>query len=476
MVNKLKLLTENQLTWLLSLIAALVAIRVMYIQHGWINDDSTLYMEVAKRFAAGQYRQGATTFGLAKLIQLSGGDRLTIICGALILFSSPYITGDVLAMLLRDQGFWAFFLLSLVQFVRYTRSHRLLDAFGWQLCISLATLFRIEAIAYAMFLPVYLLISGDQHISVRFRRFIVANHLLLILLIAVTTFLFTSQYGISSLGRLREITELLSPTSEFSLAANFAEKLDIFAQQVLGKFLEDYAKFGLFVVLISITLVKGFKVAGPLSSLLMLAARKQLFMLPRSDAQAILLLTGSIASTNALVIIIRNFVLSSRYLVALGFIIIIFVAFYLASLIRQHQAKQASSHWQTLLLIVAFLMVSVGIVKNLGNKRSDYNYEQQAVTWVKQNKPGLNVYFGSARLRYYADATWAGRGDDVDSQTYAHILNPSTSSPYDCLVMRTEADEHSKPALFASQKQFEEIKRFENKAGNQIVVLCRKGM
>lgn len=185
-------LTENKVIWLLTLIAGLIAWRVMYIQHGWINDDSTLYFEVAKRFSAGDWLLGfelyswsfysllistlhqigninlhlsaqilavgfycITAFCLSKLIQLAGGNKLTILCGCLLLFSSTYITGDVFAMLLRDQGFWAFFLASLVFFIRYFHDYRLQDAILWQISIIIATFIPCRRRCLRLFLTLH---------------------------------------------------------------------------------------------------------------------------------------------------------------------------------------------------------------------------------------------------------------------------------------------------------------------------------
>lgn len=55
-----------------------------------------------------------SVYSFIELIKAAGGGRLAIILGGLMFFSSPYIVGISLEMLLRDQGFIAFLLLAIV--------------------------------------------------------------------------------------------------------------------------------------------------------------------------------------------------------------------------------------------------------------------------------------------------------------------------------------------------------------------------
>lgn len=500
----------NKIIWLLTAISGLIAWRVMYIQHGWINNDSTLYFEIARLFSIGEWRQGwdlfkwpfypllialihkitgmnlhlsaqvlaviffcITAYSLSKLIQLAGGDKLTIISGNLLLFSSTYITGDVFGMLLRDQGFWAFFLTSLVFFIRYNRTYLTSDAIFWQLSVITATLFRVEGIVYAFFLPFMLFLQPFKW-QINFNHFIKANllHLILMLMLLCGMYAF-STISISNLGRLNEIAALFSSNEELSITGIFAQKSEIFRKQVLGDHLEDYATFGMVITFMCVVAVKCFKVAGSLTGLLVLAARKSLFNLPAKDAQNIFLAAATIAVLNATVIIFRSFVLSSRYVIAFGFLVIIFAAFYLARLTEKKLHRQAN-FWQSLLLIVSCIMICGGLVKNLANKRSDYNYEQQAVAWVKNNaQVNDRIHYDSARLRYYANAPWAGRNDDQEMAAFIQSIE-TNQHQYDFLVMHAESDEHEKLHRLSSLASYHEIKRFSNRSGNQILIFRNK--
>jgi hypothetical protein len=55
-------LTEKQQAWAISALGLLLAAWVMFIQHGWINDDSVLYFEMARLISTGQFNDAVTLF------------------------------------------------------------------------------------------------------------------------------------------------------------------------------------------------------------------------------------------------------------------------------------------------------------------------------------------------------------------------------------------------------------------------------
>ncbi len=155
MLNKIQSLYNNlsaqKLILLFTLISAFISWQIIYIQHGWVNNDFVIYHEAARLFTLHKWKQGfavfgwpfysllvatvkqmsgldifnsakllaivffaITTYSFLTLIHISSSNKTAIACGALVLFGSSYIVGDVLPMMLRDPGFWAFFTLSLV--------------------------------------------------------------------------------------------------------------------------------------------------------------------------------------------------------------------------------------------------------------------------------------------------------------------------------------------------------------------------
>ena len=228
--HTLKNLPVKKIQWLMVGLALLIAAQIQYIQHGWINRDSLYYLESARLLAIGEWSQavklfqwpfysaliaaihklttlnihlcaqilsvglfGIATYSFLTIIQLAGGGKKELLAGSLILFSSNYMVGDVLAMLMRDQGFWAFFLTSIVFFIRYYKSGTYKDAFFWQLSAIVATLFRIEGITYLILLPLILFFIKEHPVTLRIGNFIRCNFINIIVVVIITAIILTSQ-------------------------------------------------------------------------------------------------------------------------------------------------------------------------------------------------------------------------------------------------------------------------------------------
>jgi len=469
-VKQISRLKESEWQWLLTLAAALIAWRVIYIQHGWINDDSVLYFEVARLFSIGQWKEGValynwpmypalitlsdkisdigfqrsaqilnvvffavTTFSFISLIRLLGGSKTTILYGTGLLFSSPYIVGDILPMLLRDQGFWACFLTSIAYFIKFYRDGKSGDVLLWQVFAILAVLFRIEAAIFLACLPFVLLVEPKVKLALRVQHFFKANLLPIALgILGMVVAILHPSIHLSDFGRLEEIFNLFDHTS-LKISQDLTIKSQVVGKQILGDFLDEYGLFGLILTLLGIVLVKSMSTVGWLSTILLVLTRKTAFSAVNSDSFRIVLWVSILALINAYVIILSTFILSGRYLIALAFMLLILAAFSMESLVKR--LKSASGYLRILLVLIIVTVMSMGVLSNLASKKHGYNYEQNAVSYVKQLQPAPNnVFYVSPRARYYAGAQYAGRGYNY-WEFIQHAIADGTIQQYDYLVL-----------------------------------------
>ena len=506
LLNKLIQLPTNRLTWLLAAIGVLIAMQINYIQHGWINNDSVLYFEAARLFALGEWQQGfklfpwplysglialvhtisgfslhfsaqilnVLFFGIAthsflKLIRLCGGDNLTLLCGALLLFSSQYIVGDALQMLLRDQGFWAFFLTGIVFFVRFYRSLSWTDAIAWQLAMITAMLFRVEGITYLLALPFVLLLNKNLALSTRGFALLKAHSVNLSAGLIVASYLFLKGLPVSNLGRLQEIftTRLLE-----DLTRKFMQRSEIMANDVLGNFLDQFASEGLLLTFIFIMLAKTISSAGWITAGLAAYTIRLRQQLLNHDAWRILTAVMAIALIDMFLIILKVFVLSGRYVVPLTLILITLAAFGLSELFHRQQKWPGKKRWLVYILVV---VLALGMVKNILPKRAGHNYQQDAVAWVKSHNPdNLPVFYDSSRVRYYAAEPFIGTWMDV-WQKVTEATEDGSIHKYEFLLISQEDDEEWKSAHMAEKlPDFMEVHRAGNRKGKKFVVVYQK--
>lgn len=516
LLKNLSLTSETQLHKIITLLAVIIACRVIYIQHGWINDDSVLYFEVARLFSIGEWKQGLALFnwplypalisavhvlthleiqtsaqlldivffGIAthsfiKLIQLAGGNKTTMICGGFLLFSSLYIVGDVLPMLLRDQGFWAAFLSSLIYFIRFYRSKKLSDALLWQVCAIIAVLFRIEAITFLIGMPFMLFQQYEYSVKQRAKFFLRLNLIpASALTLIIATLMVAPTMYLSDFGRLQEVVTIF-PRMLTEVAQTFKTKANTMSREVLGSFFDDHGMMGLIIALAGIAIFKVVSLVGwPAAGIFALSyANRPYNQTIHSDARRIFYLAGALALLNACVIIASAFILSGRYIIALGFILLVFVAFHFASLVEKARTKQLHKRWQQIVLSILVILIGLSAIKNMLPKRAGYNFEQDAVAYLQQqNIPNSKVFFVTPRSRYFAGAPYAGRGYEYWEYTQEAIANGSIYQ-YDYLAINVDVDEQfaeKRKILEVKLPQYNISKEFYGPRGRKRVMLYKK--
>ena len=474
----LQQLSDKKFMLLMSLLATITAWRVIYIQHGWLNVDSLLYFESARLFAIGEFKQGVaifnwplysllisalhrltglsihtsaqvldivffaiSTFSFSYLIKLAGGNKLTIASGVFLLLSSPYIVGDVLPMLLRDQGFWAAFLTSLVFFVQYYRSQKISDALLWQLSTIVAMLFRIEGITFLIGLPLILWLRHDLSFTQKLKQFLISNSLAILAVIGIMAALLLSpSVTLSDFGRIKEVISLLADISQaFNVKAAGMGN-------VLGSYFADYGLIALVAGLLSILLLKIISIISwPVIALYAVNRSQQDSpILPlQADTRIIFYSVVVISIINASASMARVFVLSNRYIVSIGFIVLVFAAFCLASLVHKLRTNTFKRQWQKWFTIALIVIFSASYIKNTLPKKDGYTFEKDAVAYVKQkNIANDRIFFVTDKSIFYAGAHFNGRHSDHWQLTLDAIKDGSIYH-YDYLLLYAEVDENS---------------------------------
>ena len=505
-LQKLEALSCRKLHWMTVGLSILIAAQVQYIQHGWINPDSVLYLEAAKLFTQGAWQAGfdvfpwpfyalciafiskislfnvhlsaqilnvlffsIATYSFIQIIQLAGGKQRQMIAGALIWLSAQYMIGGVLEMLMRDEGFWAFYLSSLVFFIRYYQQHQFKDALLWQVSIIVATLFRIEAILYLVFLPFILLFQTGFNAKQKWKNLLLANAINISLaLVIICVFAFNNALSTKLLGRLNEVftTNLWQ---QFTQHLN--EKSSIMSNQVLGEYLNEFAVPGLLMTFLYVICVRIISSTGLIIvglSAFAIKGREHLF---NQQAFQVLSVTAMIALLNMALIITKVFVLSGRYVLALSFILMVFAAFYFAELLfNDNQNKKAK--WLVLALIVFMLG---GTVKNILPKQQGYNYQQEAVAWLStHNKSNEPVFYEDSRMRYFAGAPFIGSGI-YNWGLLAAENKSNTTNIYAYLVINHAIQHPEKEALIAEKlPEYHAVNRFSSANAKKSIVIYQK--
>jgi hypothetical protein len=121
------------------------------------------------------------------------------------------------------------------------------------------------------------------------------------------------------------------------------------------------------------------------------------------------------------------------------------------------------------------VILSLSLVKNILPKKSGYTYEQDAVTWVKQNAPPeATIFYVSPRARYYADAPYAGRGVDYWINISNAIRDHSIHN-YDYLVLNLDDNYNDRKSyLITTLHSHHLIKEFFNASSKKVILIFQK--
>lgn len=499
-------LNESGVAWLATFLGVLLATWMVLQAHGAINSDGLLYIEVARLFAAGEWQEGSklypaplypflifivhkisglqlqwsahvlaivafgmTSGGLMVLVRAVGGDRNTMIAAMLLLFASPYLVGDVLPMILRDQLFWAVHLWSLVFFIRYYREPILRDALSWGSLAALAVLLRVEALIYLLLLPMVFLADSTRSWRDRWLRIAGANRVLFgLLLFAVAVYILFPGLRMERFSRLHDPFDVA-----FRVADQLTHGLDVksrlFGQEVLGKYLKDYAFSGLLFTLGYALLTKALSSAGWLQLVVALLGRTTRFRSCGPSFNAVFVWLIVLGLVNGVFIILAHFLLPKRYLIPIAFVILVFAAFGLRALYdmwRTHKFGDLFQRWATpgiFLLLAGHLLVLVW-------PAYEKNPEIEAARWLSLHaSEDSRIYYDSRRVRYYATGDASDRTKDDWPVVLDHFGSDAIRQ-FDYMVVRIPKRNSERQDILTRQAGAEPLAVFDNGRGDKVLI------
>ncbi len=498
LTNILKTLTPIKMVML----SALIAIWIIYIQQGWVTEDSILYYEMARLISLGEWQSAyamfqwplypalialthkitslgfqhsgnflsvlfftLTAWALTQIVARLGGSVRAQLLSIVILLSSRYIVGDIMPMSTRDQGYWAMMSLAIWQFIVFHQQGQLRAAMLWQVFAIMGTLFRIEGAVLLMALPWVAFILPQRNLKQKQTAFFWSVGLLIASLITGLIVLVLLQVtglahiDIAQFGRAKELLTGFGDIAN-NINQNLLHRVDVMRDEVIGEPFKEFAWFTFLLSLFSISVVKCMFVAGWSPAILATAFARSSKSLFETDALRILLAVLFITWVTGCLIIFKVNILSGRYVVLFGLSLVAISAVILDDQLKRWSAQSLK---QKSLLCVCGLIVLIGFIGNLWPKQAGYAHERDAVLYVKSKlQPAQKALYTTSRQRFYADATYEGRDYDDWQYLTTHIEDGRVND-YVYLVIHLDikSDTAEKEAYLSSHlSQFKLNKTF----------------
>ena len=493
---------ERRQALLAALIGAAVATWVIFLNHGYINSDGLVYIESAKQFSLGNWQQGLSVYnwpfysliiatihqttglgllnaahvitifafallaaGLPLLVRELGGNHRVQMFSVLMLIGATPLVGNYLPMVIRDHGFLAAHVWSLVFLLRFFRSNSLYDALAWNAIATLATLFRIEGIVYFILLPLLTLFRKDHSTKENIIDLVKANAFLIVgMTLLITALYFIPHFDLQHLGRLGDPANIAQRVFH-QINDGLNNKADSYGT-ILGPFLDDYAMQGLILTLACILVVKSLSSVGIAQLLLSISLWKRHYEYGLKANNLIFLsLLSAICIINATCILISSFALPKRYLQPLGLVIIILASFSFYIMLDDWK-RGKGKRW---ILPILSTILAVQIALNLKPVDPRNRFEQEAAQWIHEHlPPGSKIYYDYGRIRYYAEGDSSSRHlvpwDEIE-----RLISSDDIIHYDYLVVHIpKKDYHREQVL---ENRFgKPLATFENKRGKRISI------
>ena len=409
---------------------------------------------------------------ISLLIEM-GASRKVCISGALLLLLHVSLN-DYRDYIIRDFGYWLFFLVSVLQLMRYQSTGRLRFAVGWNISILIATLFRIEGIVFWVFAPVIFLFTGDD-IRNRIKTYFTLNSALFISMVFALAYIWIS--GFSETLMFSRIAEPYYGIQ--SVIVSFVETIPHKAQQVSDAVLNQFSdKYAVHVVWAALFVIFAFTIIGAtgilaliLSIYAILKIRIRMMYTHRS------ILFGMIAINILIfsVFVVTQFFLSGRYVMPLALLLMLPAAFALYALytwLNSLSGKKGKIRvfGKSILLLVFLSMLIDGLV-SFGSSK---DYIKSTGKWMETNIPHDAKIYSNVPQIYYYSGRWVNQEavNHARSAIVKNMFNIDMIRQYDYVSLKFSRKQSSQFENFQKIINKEPVFRDSN-SRNDIILIYR---
>jgi hypothetical protein len=396
------------------------------------------------------------------LVHVLGGTTRTLWLSAAVILCAHEFDG-VREYIVRDHGFWAFYLLSLIFLVEYFRLPRLTKAVAWSSAMILATLFRIEGTIFLLFIPFAAWLDMRRSLKTRLREFLELNLLLGVFALTLSVINeFSVHPSAFNVSRLAEVQAQLQ-AGVTNVTLHFQSASHALAQHVLNPYAAKDASIVLFLLLIIWYIYSLVTNISFFYAFLVFYAWA--FRLLPLDKPARLGLTSyifiNIIITGAY--LAENLFISKRYLIALSLVFMLWVPFALDKLIAQRCQHRVLLS----IVILLFLMNAAGTTFHLGSSKS---YIREAGNWLQQNVPQQSALYSNDELvMYYSDHFGNAIFPQARLNSDLSVIANGHWKQYDYLALRlTHRDESDNSILKELPNPPSRV--FANRRGDEVVI------
>jgi hypothetical protein len=290
---------------------------------------------------------------------------------------------------IRDHGFWFFYLLSIFFLLQYVRQKTETNAVLWGVSLVMATLFRIESIIFLAFIPWIIFFENESYIA-RAKHFLQLNSVLFLTAIVLLAAIMV--HPNLYLNRLNEFREHIQISH---LIHHYMVLADGLGQSILGRSFNDrYIIY--FLMLLGWYLWMVVSTLSFIYFVLILFSWGKKLLPPFSNMRLVLWSYVAINVFITFIFLVENQFLSKRYLLALALTTMIWIPFSLEYLSKQWIQRK----WPLILVLFGIGAYGLSGIVHLSDSKQ---YVRDAGDWLQTHVPVVaSIYSNDYQLMYYS--------------------------------------------------------------------------
>ncbi len=427
----------------------------------WISLLSTLSLENSA-FLLDALLIAINVIAFIVLVKELGGSRQTQYWAALVILIYPYLYHDQINIL-RDFGYYAFALVSLIFFIRFLRQLQWRYALAWNITLVLATLFRIEGAILLGLAPLAVFMLCKQNFMHRVWYFLQLNTINIIILLAVFLWqLKKATLSTHNAGRLAELITMFHSGISL-LTSNLDLKNNLLKSQILNPLSADQSFYFLLGGLVSMLLVTIINTITLLYGLLSYYGFRYKLLL-QEHAATIAVVTYIIINLIIVGVFLgQTFFLSGRYAELLCLLFMLAAPFTIDHFFVQ------KSKWPFAIIALWLVATAINCFGQFGTSKT---YVLQAGHWITQNTSlQARVYSNDPQLAYYSHHPGTEYPQDfVSKDDIIKDLHALNLARYDYIAVIVGRNDNTTADKISALLAVKPLQSFSNNRGDKALI------
>lgn len=398
--------------------------------------------------------------------EFGGKDKATLWFASLIILCFPNLN-EYRNMVIRDHGYWAFYLLSCYFFIKAHQQTSIKTILLLITSSSIATLFRVEGLLFVILLPIFTVI---KHRSSFNNKKALAIPALAILLVISLIYNVLGDQQVSGFTKTVQIERAIEKPFE-KIEQSIKVARSYVANLAPQGFSNAYAPTILAFTFILILITEVVSAMSPFYALMILTG---FFKQKEFQGNAFFYPWVCLILINIIILIGflgSRFFLAGRYPIPLALTLLTPLPFMAKTLYQKYKDKEFTSKQNKIIKLAFsfFILLSIDGVVSTGASKT---YLKEAGLWISSLQTGqtLSLYSNNTFVNFYATEQNKNRIKEDSYKTVLNKIARGKLKEFDLLaiqISRKNVDEKS--TLFDSLKT-QPLKTFNNKKGDTVFI------